>query len=71
VNGSLNGSIDEDHFDDPLEGANEVSNKVSKFICRFVDRVCTEASITNDHTKTLLDRIPTLVRMQVGETLKD
>ena len=65
ANGSVNGSVYDEQFDDPSEGANEVSNKVSRFISRFVDRVCTEASITNNHTKALLDKIPTLVRMQV------
>jgi len=55
----------ESAFDESQDGSGDIATAVSKFISKFVDRVCTEACISNDHTKALIDRVATMVHMQV------
>nr|CAB3265877.1 myotubularin-related protein 13-like [Phallusia mammillata] len=69
--GSDTGSLDgESGFDESQDTSGDVAATVSKFVSKFVDRVCTEAYISNDHTKTLINKVPLLVRMQM-ESLQD
>ena len=66
INGSVNNSYDEESgFEESHEGGGDIAVAVTKFISQFVDRVCTESSIINEHTKQLLNKIPSLVHMQV------
>uniref|UniRef100_H2Y622 Myotubularin-related protein 13 n=1 Tax=Ciona savignyi TaxID=51511 RepID=H2Y622_CIOSA len=70
VGGSTTGSCDEESGFEESENSPGVASTVSKFVTKFVDRVCTEANISNEHTKMLSNKIPTLVHMQV-ESLQD
>uniref|UniRef100_H2XNB0 Myotubularin-related protein 13 n=1 Tax=Ciona intestinalis TaxID=7719 RepID=H2XNB0_CIOIN len=70
IAGSMTGSCDEESGFDESDGSGDIASTVSKFVTRFVDHVCTEANISNEHTKMLTNKIPTLVHMQV-ESLQD
>ncbi|XP_078483997.1 myotubularin-related protein 5-like isoform X3 [Ciona intestinalis] len=70
IAGSMTGSCDEESGFDESDGSSDIASTVSKFVTRFVDHVCTEANISNEHTKMLTNKIPTLVHMQV-ESLQD
>ena len=57
-------SIDaESGFDDTEPNDNGAS--VIKFVCRFVDKVCGDASVTEQHLKALHQMVPGLVAMQL------
>nr|XP_039258097.1 myotubularin-related protein 5-like isoform X1 [Styela clava] len=69
LGGSVNGSIDDDSFAYQSDGG-DVKSVISKFVSMFVDRTCSETGISADFSKSLLNKVPSLVLMQ-HESLHD